>query len=277
MLQFSKMHGAGNDYVYVDCFEQPVPADASQLAQRVSDRHFGIGSDGLVLIVPAPSADAEMRMYNADGSRGKMCGNALRCVAWFLRNRGRCESNSVRILTGCGVVAAEIVDCRPLSGTVRVNMGRPVLEPAAIPALLPSALPQTLHVRGRSLQVTGVSMGNPHCVVICDELSDDLVLGIGPAIETHECFPARTNVEFVRVENPHELEVRVWERGSGETLACGTGACAAVVAGSLAGVCDRKANVHLPGGELAIEWQANDELRMTGPVAEVYRGTWLHD
>jgi diaminopimelate epimerase len=273
------MHGAGNDYVYVDLIAQPelvnhrsIVSPAS-LAVAVSDRRTGIGSDGLVLISQSPTAAARMRMFNADGSEAEMCGNALRCVARLLFQRRHVDRDIFTIETGRGDLRAEL-----LGELVRIEMGRPILSAKQIPTTLVGNPPvdQSVTSGGRTFVVTCVSMGNPHCVVFCDELSDEIVLGSGPEIEQLPSFPNRTNVEFVTVVDRSHLNVRVWERGSGETQACGTGACAAVVAGVLSGRCERIVCVTLPGGTLEVDWTADsDNMYLTGPAVEVFCGEWL--
>lgn len=275
-MRFTKMHGAGNDYVYVNCFEQPVPADVPALAIKISDRHFGVGGDGLVLIMPSSQADARMRMFNADGSEAEMCGNAIRCVAKYVYDRGIVNRDELRIETGRGVLTLQVFSEQGKVQRVRVNMGAPILKSADIPTTLPSDPPlrATLDVAGKSLQVTCVSMGNPHCVTFVDEVNDDWVLRIGPQIEKHAAFPRRVNAEFIQIVSRSEMIMRVWERGSGETLACGTGACAATVAAVLNGLTDRTVLCHLPGGDLTLEWADSGEVYMTGPATEVFNGEW---
>jgi len=278
-MRFTKMHGAGNDYVYVDCFAEPVPDDPAETARRVSDRHFGVGGDGLILIRPSESADARMQMFNADGSEAEMCGNGVRCLAKYVYDHGICRNETLKIETGAGVLSLdlEIVDGKV--HRVRVDMGEPILTPADIPTTLPGTpaadghvVDTELSVGGRELCVTCVSMGNPHCVTFVDEPTDDWVLGIGPQIETDPHFPNRVNAEFVKVLSPGEVRLRVWERGSGETLACGTGTCAVCVAGVLSGRTGRKILAHLPGGDLEIHWAENNHVTMTGPAVEVFHG-----
>ncbi|MCL4109011.1 UNVERIFIED_CONTAM: hypothetical protein GTU68_052649 [Idotea baltica] len=271
------MHGAGNDYVYVDLISQPDLQDhpairqPGQLAIDVSARRTGIGSDGLVLIYPTEDdAAARMRMFNADGSEAEMCGNALRCVAYLLIHRHG-ESQSFSIQTGRGPLSVFEGD-----GSICVEMGRPVLDARSIPTTLAGDPPvDTLLKLGElKLSVSCVSMGNPHCVVFDNDLTDDLVVGCGPQIEHAACFPSRTNVEFAQLIDRSNIKVRVWERGSGETAACGTGACAVVVAGVLSGRCDRTVNVALPGGTLCVDWRSDDNVYLSGPVAEVFSGEW---
>ncbi|MFN4261963.1 MAG: diaminopimelate epimerase [Gemmataceae bacterium] len=276
-MRFTKMQGAGNDYVYLDCFQQPPPADPAQLSKVISDRHFGVGSDGLILICPSDVADARMRMFNADGSESEMCGNGLRCVAKYVHDHGIAAKPTLTIETGNGVktVELEIIDGR--ARQVTVDMGEPILQAERIPTTLPGNPPleAPLSVGGQEFLVTCVSMGNPHCVTFVEDATDGLVLGIGPVIERHPAFPKRVNVEFVRVNQPDDVTVRVWERGSGETLACGSGACAVAVAGVLTQRTQRKLRVHLPGGTLQLHWSAADNhVYMTGPAVEVFSGEW---
>jgi diaminopimelate epimerase len=279
-MRFTKMHGAGNDYVYVNCFDEPLPADPAEVARRVSDRHFGIGGDGLILICPSDEADARMRMFNADGSESEMCGNGVRCVAKYVYDHGLCRKEMLRIETGRGVLTLDLDIAAGRVQRVRVDMGEPILEPASIPATLAGnprfpggpAADVELKVAGETLRVTCVSLGNPHCITFVDEPSDHWVLQIGPQIEVDGHFPRRVNAEFVKVLSPSEIRMRVWERGSGETLACGTGACAVCVAGALTGRTERKILAHLPGGDLELHWAENNRVYMTGPAVEVFSG-----
>ncbi len=276
-MRFVKMHGAGNDYVYINCFDQPLPADAPELARRMSHRHFGIGGDGLILIRPSEVADARMQMFNADGSEAEMCGNGIRCVAKYVYDHGISRQPTLRIETGNGVLTLDVETANGIVDRVRVDMGEPILEAARIPTTLPGnpVVNAELVVEGRSFQVTSVSMGNPHCIVFVEQASDELVLGIGPKIEKHEAFPAKVNVEFVEVISPSEVRQRTWERGSGETWACGTGASAVCVAGVLAGRTQRKILNHLVGGDLELEWdETSNRVFMTGPATEVFSGDW---
>lgn len=276
-MRFTKMHGAGNDYVYINCFEPVQLGDIPKLAIAMSDRHFGVGGDGIVLICPSERADARMRMFNADGSESEMCGNAIRCVAKYVYDHGICRKDALTIETGRGVLALQLFVSGGKVERVRVNMSHPILKSADIPTTLPGDPPikAPLEVAGRQLAVTCVSMGNPHCVTFVDKVTDDWVLNVGPKIEHHPAFPRRVNAEFIQVVSSRETIMRVWERGSGETWACGTGACASVVAGVLAGVNERKVTVHLRGGDLEIEWADSDEVFMTGPATEVFSGEWL--
>ena len=290
-MRFVKMHGCGNDYVYVDGAKER-PRDAAQAARIVSDRHFGVGSDGLILINPSETADFEMEMYNADGSRGEMCGNGIRCVGKFVYDRGMTTKKTVKIETLAGIKTLELTTGEDGRVTAaRVDMGAPVLEPSRIPVLLPdSGAPQNKAVDagaseapvvafpcvigGASYAITCVSMGNPHCVVFLDEDVRELDLPrIGPDFENSAIFPERVNTEFINVLDRTHLRMRVWERGSGETLACGTGACAAAVAAALNGLSERTVTVSLTGGDLHIEWnQECGHVFMTGAAAEVFEG-----
>lgn len=274
--EFSKMQGIGNDYVYINAQEQKV-SDPAALARLVSDRHFGIGSDGLVLILPSNTADFMMDMYNSDGSRSGMCGNAIRCVAKYVYERGLTEKTTLAIETLSGVKTLELTVADGVVASVKVNMGKPILEPALVPVRWNGSLmvDQAIPVAGRLFKVTCLSMGNPHAVTFIKDINDLDLLQLGPSFENYSIFPERTNTEFVQVIDRQNLRMRVWERGSGETLACGTGACATVVAGVLTDRCDRQVTVHLNGGDLQIEWnEATDEVLMTGPAAFVFDG-WI--
>lgn len=276
-MRFTKMHGAGNDYVYVNCFDEPVPTDIPTTAIAISDRHTGVGGDGLVLICPSEVADARMRMFNADGSESEMCGNAIRCVAKYVSDRGIARKPELKIETGRGVLTMQLfTGAAGKVEQVTVNMGAPILESARIPTTLPGDPPKNakLDVAGMTIDVTCVSMGNPHCVTFVDEVNDDWVLRVGPQIERHPAFPRRVNAEFIQVVSRDEFIMRVWERGSGETLACGTGACASAVAGALTGRTNRTVTAHLRGGDLKLEWAASGEVFMTGPATEVFSGEW---
>jgi diaminopimelate epimerase len=280
-MHFVKMHGAGNDYIYIDCFQQPPPENPAALARQLADRHFGIGGDGLVLICPSQVADARMRMFNADGSEAEMCGNAIRCVGKYLYDHALVRKPRLAIETARGILQ---LDLEIADGTVqraRVNMGRPILAPSEIPTTLaattshagaPAVVNAPLEIAGQRLDVTCVSMGNPHCIVFVDELADHWVHEIGPRIERDPHFPRRVNAEFVQVVSPGELRMRVWERGSGETLACGTGAAAACVAGVLTGRSARRVTIHLLGGDLELQWADDGFVYKTGPATEVFSG-----
>ncbi len=276
-MQFTKMQGCGNDYIYVDCFRQPMPHDPPALSRAISDRHFGVGGDGLILICPSDKADARMRMYNADGSESEMCGNGIRCVAKFVYDRGLVRKSPLTIETGRGVLTLEVEVSGGTVRQVRVDMGEPILQAESIPTTLGGTPPleAALDLGDQTLRVTCVSMGNPHCVAFVDEITDGHVLGLGRRIERHAAFPRRVNAEFVRVNRPDDVTMRVWERGSGETLACGTGACAVAVAGHLTGRTQRRITVHLLGGDLQLDWsEVDNRVYMTGPAVEVFRGEW---
>lgn len=276
-MRFTKMHGAGNDYVYVNGFEESLPDDLPELARRIADRRFGVGGDGLILILPSESADVQMRMFNSNGAEAEMCGNGIRCVAKYTYDHAICQNPELKIETLAGVLTAYLTVADGLVEQVRVNMGPPRLAPAQIPTTLagePLANVPVM-VDGREVRVTCVSMGNPHCVVFVDQATDDWVLGIGPKLEQHDVFPEGANVEFVEVLSPTEVRQRTWERGSGETWACGTGASAVCVAGVLTGRTERKILNHLLGGDLLLEWDAEaDRVWMTGPAVEVFSGEW---
>ncbi|MBO8163770.1 MAG: diaminopimelate epimerase [Brevibacillus sp.] len=282
-MKFTKMHGLGNDYVYVNCFEEPLTGvDLPELARRVSDRNFGIGGDGLILIMPSQQADFRMRVFNSDGSEAKNCGNGLRCVSKYVYDHGLAASERFTVETLGGIVAPEVIPgADGKAELITIDMGEPRLHPDDIPMQAPHAgcdvvKEQPLEVDGRIFIMTAVSMGNPHAVLFVEQVDDEEVRRFGPFIERHPWFYERTNVEFIQVLNRQELLFRVWERGSGVTLACGTGACAAVVAAVLSGKTDRRVTVHLAGGDLVIEWrEADNRVYMTGPATEVFHGQYL--
>ncbi len=276
-MRFTKMQGLGNDYVYVNCMEGR-PENPSEVARLISDRHFGIGSDGLILICPSEKADFEMEMYNADGSRGKMCGNGIRCVAKYVYDFGLTDKEQISVDTLGGLKFLELTVEDGKVSRVRVDMGVPGLRPEEIP-VLPEApgqeqiVDEPLLVDGMEYRMTGVSMGNPHIVVYVEDLHGFPVEELGPLFENHERFPDRINTEFARVLDRHTIEMRVWERGSGETLACGTGACAVAVASILNGLTEDQVTVKLAGGNLEILWdRESGHVFMTGPAAVVYDG-----
>ena len=280
-MHFIKMHGIGNDYIYVDEFLYKAPADIGDAARLASDRHTGIGGDGLILIQPSQIADCKMRMFNADGSEGRMCGNAIRCIARYMLERHPeiCPGDTVRIetLSGIKIVTAQR-DAEGKPSMLRADMGAPGLSPESIPVLTATPQDLSIEVPGFSGRGVCVSMGSPHIVFFIDSDPSELdIAHIGPAIESHSLFPERVNVEFVQVQPDGSLKMRVWERGSGETMACGTGACATAVAAMLKGrTPQRTATVHLRGGDLIIEWNPdNNRVYMTGPAALVFEGKWL--
>lgn len=281
-LRFTKLHGLGNDYVYVSTFDQSV-ADPVGLARVISERHRGVGSDGLILIRPPTDAGnhARMEMYNADGSRGEMCGNGIRCVGKFVYDHGIARSNPLRVETDAGLRLLDLtLDDGGRVMAVRVNMGTPRLAPADIPArfggdrVVDMPITVTFDDEPITLHGTCVSVGNPHVVFFVPRVADVPLLIWGPALEHHPQFPQRVNVHFVEVRGRDELVMRTWERGSGVTQACGTGACAVLVAAVLNKLADRSANVQLPGGTLHIEWAEAGDLYKTGPAVEVFSGTW---
>lgn len=273
-MKFTKMQGIGNDYVYVNCFEETIE-NPSRVAQLISDRHFGIGSDGLILICPSEMADCRMDMYNADGSQSQMCGNGVRCVGKYIHDKGLTSKTTVTVETLGGIKTLSLHLKNGTVEAVTVDMGAPILSPAEIPVAGEGStfIDQPVTVAGQVVHVTAVSMGNPHAVVFVED-TDALPLSeIGPAYENHPIFPERTNTEFIQVLDKQNLKMRVWERGSGETLACGTGACASLVAAVLTGKTDREATLHLLGGDLKIRWDEQDgHVYMTGPAAFVFDG-----
>jgi diaminopimelate epimerase len=286
-MRFTKMHGAGNDYLYVDCFSQPPPRDPAGLSRVMSDRHFGVGSDGLILIGPSERGDARMRMFNADGSEAEMCGNGVRCVAKYVWDQGISHNNPLKIETGRGILTLHVETKNGKVESVTVDMGEPILEAPRIPTTLPG--PNVVDHPGLPLdgplgwvaacgldpRVTCVSMGNPHAVFYCTSVATVPLEQVGPALETASVFPKRINVHFVQVHSPDEVTMRTWERGSGITLACGTGACAVAVAGVLTRRTGRSITAHVPGGDLLLRWDASDNhVHMTGPAVEVFSGEW---
>jgi diaminopimelate epimerase len=288
-MKFTKMHGIGNDYVFVDCFHERV-ANPAQLSRVISDRHFSVGSDGLILISPSRKADAKMRIFNADGSEAEMCGNGIRCVAKYVYERklakpgkaismgdGTKYPASLKIETEAGVLTVGLAIRNKEVQKVCVNMGEPRFRPREIPVKLRGerVIEHPINILGQKMFMTCVSMGNPHAVFFCDDVKRVELEKIGPVIEKHRIFPNRTNVNFVQVDGRSELTMRTWERGSGVTLACGTGACACCVAAVLTARNDRVCTAHLPGGDLKLNWCKEDNcVYMAGPAAEVFEGVW---
>ncbi len=273
-MNFTKMHGAGNDYIYINCFEESVD-NPSSLSIMLSDRHFGIGADGVVFILPSETADFKMRIFNADGSEGQMCGNGSRCVGKYVYDRGLTDKTEISLETLAGIKKLQLHIENGVVKTVRVDMGEPIINAADIPVLseMPEFINQPVAVDDSTYLVTCVSMGNPHAVVFVDDVDALRLSLIGPPLENHPIFPERANIEFVRCVDEKTLQMRVWERGSGETLACGTGACAALVASVLNKKCHRRAKVILPGGELDIDWnEINNHVYLTGPAEFVFDG-----
>ena len=276
-MKFTKMHGLGNDYVYVNCLEEKID-NPSEVAKFVSDRHTGIGSDGLIMINPSKVADFEMEMYNADGSRGEMCGNGIRCVGKYVYDYGLIDKTSISVETLGGIKYLDFTVENGKVALVRVDMGTPILKPELIPIVMEdenaeSVIDEPIMVDGKEYHMTGVSMGNPHDVVFWDGIDTMNIEAVGPKFENHERFPKRINTEFVEVLDRKTAKMRVWERGSGETQACGTGACAVAVACILNGFTDNKVTVKLLGGDLQIEWDREaDKVYMTGPATTVFDG-----
>ncbi|RHO31763.1 diaminopimelate epimerase [Roseburia sp. AM16-25] len=282
-MKFTKMHGCGNDYVYVDCTKEVIP-NISETAIRVSDRHFGIGSDGLILIKASDVADFEMDMYNADGSRGKMCGNGIRCVAKYVYDHGLTDKTTITVNTLSGIKTLKLTVEDGKVSKVRVDMGEPELIPAQVPVKASvlgladdrreAIVAEPLEIKGRSYDITCVSMGNPHCITFIGEDVRDFPLeAVGTVFEKHELFPERVNTEFINVIDKDHLRMRVWERGSGETLACGTGACAVAVASYLNGFTGRSVDIELLGGHLEVVYdEKTNHVFMTGPATEVFSG-----
>ena len=273
-MKFTKMHGLGNDYVYVNCFEEKID-NPPAVARFVSDRHFGIGSDGLIMINPSKTADFEMEMYNADGSRGEMCGNGIRCVAKYVYDYGLTDKTQISVETLGGIKYLDLTVEDGKVSLVKVDMGKPELEADLIPIISEreQVIDEPIEVDGKEYDMTGVSMGNPHAVIYVDDVKGLDLEKIGPKFENHERFPKRINTEFVHCIDRQTVEMRVWERGSGETLACGTGACAVAVSSILNNLTDTQVTVKLLGGDLQIEWdQEKNHVFMTGPATVVFDG-----
>lgn len=273
-MKFTKMHGLGNDYVYVNCFEEKID-NPPAVARFVSDRHFGIGSDGLIMINPSKTADFEMEMYNADGSRGEMCGNGIRCVAKYVYDYGLTGKTQISVETLGGIKYLDLTVEDGKVSLVKVDMGKPELEADLIPIISEreQVIDEPIEVDGKEYHMTGVSMGNPHAVIYVDDVKGLDLEKIGPKFENHERFPKRINTEFVHCIDRQTVEMRVWERGSGETLACGTGACAVAVSSILNNLTDTQVTVKLLGGDLQIEWdREKNRVFMTGPATVVFDG-----
>ncbi|WP_411678158.1 diaminopimelate epimerase [Caproicibacter sp.] len=274
-MNFTKMQGIGNDYIYINCFEEKIE-NPSEIAVKLSDRHFGVGSDGIILIQPSLAADCKMDMYNADGSRGKMCGNGIRCVGKYVYERGISKKDILTVETLSGVKTLHLDLDGEKVAAVEVNMGKPVRKASDVPVLFSKdhVLNEPVIVGGKKYRITCVSMGNPHCVVFVDDVDSFQLEEIGPLFENDPMFPDRVNTEFVQVLGKNELRMRVWERGSGETLACGTGACAVACAAAWNQFAERKVKIHLKGGDLSIRWDSNtDVIFMKGPAKFVFDGT----
>ena len=273
-MKFTKMHGAGNDYVYVDCTKEEL-LNPSMVSKYISDRHFGIGSDGLILIKSSKKADFFIEMYNADGSQGKMCGNGIRCVGKYVFDNGLTDKTTVKVDTLSGIKILELIVEDGKVTSAKVNMGSPILIAKDIPVISENekVIAEDIEVNGKTYSMTCVSMGNPHAIVYVDSTDDLKIQEIGPYFEMNERFPEQVNTEFIQVIDRQNLKMRVWERGSGETLACGTGACASLVATVLNGLCDDTAMLHLLGGDLKITWDRSaDIVYMEGPATTVFTG-----
>lgn len=281
-MMFFKMQGLGNDYVYIDCINGKEPIDIKNLTNRLSNRHFGVGSDGLILLCKSKVADLKMRMFNSDGSEAQMCGNGIRCVAKLAYELGLiCEEiTTIETLSGIKTLKLNIVNGKVK--TVEVDMGAPILEATKIPVSSSAKIEDKkvkaeVKVKNKKTELTCVSMGNPHAVTFVNDIKNFKVAEYGPILENADIFPEKANIEFVEVVDKNNIKMRVWERGSGETLACGTGACSSVVASSLNGYTDRKVNVQLLGGNLEIEWKPNNHVHMTGPAVTVFKGEWIDE
>lgn len=289
MMRFTKMQGLGNDYIYIDCINQTPPKNPSELSKVIADRHFGVGGDGLILICPSERADVRMRMFNADGSESEMCGNGIRCVAKFTYDHGLARKSPLQIETGRGVLTLDLKIKAERVEQIRVNMGEPILEADRIPTTL--AGPQVINCplgwdekdpanawfqeAGLDPRITCVSMGNPHVVLYCQDVTRVPLEQVGPILENSPWFPKRINVHFVQIHSPSEVTMRTWERGTGITLACGTGACSVCVAGVISGQTNREITAHLPGGDLFLHWsEADNQVYKTGPAVEVFSGEW---
>lgn len=276
-MNFIKMQGTGNDYVYVNCFKEPFPDNPEELAAKISDRHFGVGSDGLIFICPSKTADFQMIMYNSDGSRSQMCGNGIRCVGKYVYDMGLTDKNEITIETLAGIKTLELAIKDGKVDKVRVDMGAPVLEPSKIPVLSDEAsfISRPVDACGTVFNVTAVSMGNPHAVIFVKDVKTLELEKLGPVLENLPIFPERANIEFAVIKDRESIEMRVWERGAGETLSCGTGCCAVLAASVLNGLTERKARVKVPGGELLIEWdKKTGSVFMTGPAEFVFSGSY---
>lgn len=281
-MMFFKMQGLGNDYVYIDCINGKEPIDIKNLTNRLSNRHFGVGSDGLILLCKSKAADLKMRMFNSDGSEAQMCGNGIRCVAKLAYELGLiCEEiTTIETLSGIKTLKLNIVKGKVK--TVEVDMGAPILEATKIPVSSSAKIEDKkvkaeVKVKNKKIELTCVSMGNPHAVTFVNDIKNFKVAEYGPILENADIFPEKANIEFVEVVDKNNIKMRVWERGSGETLACGTGACSSVVASRLNGYTDRKVNVQLLGGNLEIEWKPNNHVHMTGPAVTVFKGEWIDE
>lgn len=281
-MMFFKMQGLGNDYVYIDCINGKEPVDIKNLTRKLSNRHFGVGSDGLILLCKSKVADLKMRMFNSDGSEAQMCGNGIRCVAKLAYELGLICEEITKIETLSGIKTLKLNIVKGKVKTVEVDMGAPILEATKIPVSSSAKIEDKkvkaeVKVKNKKIELTCVSMGNPHAVTFVNDIKNFKVAEYGPILENADIFPEKANIEFVEVVDKNNIKMRVWERGSGETLACGTGACSSVVASSLNGYTDRKVNVQLLGGNLEIEWKPNNHVHMTGPAVTVFKGEWIDE
>jgi len=276
-IKFTKMHGIGNDYVYINCFDQTIK-NPEELAMKMSPRRFSVGADGVILICPSDVADAKMRMFNLDGSEGKMCGNGIRCVGKFIYDNDIAHKSIITVETLSGIKTLEITDVGGKASSITVDMGKAEFSPDKIPAIADcdTIIDTAVTVDGKEYNVTALSMGNPHAVTFCDEIDNLNLSEIGPHFEHHDMFPEQVNTEFIRVIDDHTLQMRVWERGSGETFACGTGACAAAVAAVVNGYCkqDQEITVHLVGGDLFITYKSDGTVFMRGGAEKVFDGVY---
>ena len=279
-IKFTKMHGIGNDYIYIDCFKQDIP-DPEYLAKIMSPRRTSVGSDGVILICPSDVADAKMRMFNLDGSEGKMCGNGIRCVGKYIYDTGIAHKETLTVETLSGIKTLKVTEEKGKAVSLTVDMGEPILVPKEIPVVFDGGrmINEPIEVDGKEYRITAVSMGNPHAVVFCDNVKDLDLEKIGPKFEFNPIFPEQVNTEFIRVIDDKTLEMRVWERGSGETFACGTGACAAAVAAVLNGYCDKgsEISVHLKCGVLTITYADDSHIYMKGAAEKVYDGVYEYE
>ncbi|MHB1651121.1 MAG: diaminopimelate epimerase [Desulfitobacteriaceae bacterium] len=284
-MEFVKMHGLGNDFVFLDHFFVSPEVDYPELARKLCHRQFGVGGDGLAVILPSEVADVRMRIFNPDGSEPEMCGNAIRCLARYVYDQKYVTHNPVQVETLAGILSLQLTLVEGEVIGVRVDMGEPILKPELVPVrssdeeaiAVIAVIADTLVVDGAKFQFTAVSMGNPHCVIFVEDLAKLDFYHFGPLIEQHELFPRKTNVEFIQIDSAQEMTMKVWERGAGPTLACGTGACAAVVAGVLNDKNGRRVTVHLPGGDLDIQWGEDNHVYMTGPASYSFRGKLIRD
>ena len=281
-MMFFKMQGLGNDYVYIDCINGKEPVDIKNLTRRLSNRHFGVGSDGLILLCKSKVADLKMRMFNSDGSEAQMCGNGIRCVAKLAYELGLIDKETTTVETLSGIKVLKLNIVKGKAKTVEVDMGEPIFEAIKIPVLSSVKIEDKkvktkVKVKDKKIELTCISMGNPHAVTFVDDVESFKVAEYGPILENADIFPEKANIEFVEVVDKNNIKIRAWERGSGETLACGTGACSSVIASILNGYTDQKVNVQLLGGNLEVEWKPNNHVYMTGPAVTVFKGEWIDE